>query len=340
MQMTRNALYRDNNEQDRRSATASSDTHLPAYAAPVDDEGIARARALAQGLKARLQSARVPAPVVEVAYLLDESRNAECPLLERFRILGLLASVIDHFFVEVAPDLSDTDQGEIAESLDPLLQEAYAMLNGTLLPALAEERGIEIRRFDALKRDQRNYVLDFFRQQLFPMLTPLAVDPGHPFPFISSHSINLLVHLSSPDAGIGPLSYARIKVPRLMSRFVSIPSVAEEKIYIWSEDAVSGFLNELFPGMQIESVFLFRVLRASSGKGNGDELDAQRRGLRHQQLASPVARLEVEAGMPDPVVEWLASKLQAPFQLCFRSDGPLALFQLVDLANIAHSAEA
>ncbi len=338
--MTRNALYRDKNEAEGRPATASSDTHLPAYAAPVGDEGIARARALARGLKARLQSAREPAPVVEVAYLLNEAGNPECPLLERFRVLGLLASVIDHFFVEAAPELSDSYQAEIAESLDPLIQEAYAMLSGTLLPSLAEERGIEIRRFDELNRDQRGYVLDFFRQQLFPMLTPLAVDPGHPFPFISSHSINLLVHLSSPDAGIGPLSYARIKVPRLMSRFVSIPSLAGEQTYIWSEEAVTGFLDELFPGMLIESVFLFRVLRASSGKRNGDELEAQRRGLRHQQLASPVARLEVEAAMPDPVVEWLASNLHAPSQLCFRSTGPLALFQLVDLANIAHSSES
>lgn len=336
--MTRDSLYKGTNEVDPRTATASSDTHLPAFAAPVDDYGIGRARALARGLRARLQAARDPAPVVEVAYLLGEARDADNPLLERFRILGLLASVLDHFFVELAPGLDEKEKEEIAQRLDLLMQEAYSVLNGMLLPALSEERGIEVKRFNELDRSQREYLLEFFRLQLFPMLTPLAVDPGHPFPFISSHSINLLVHLSSPDAGFGPLSYARIKVPRLMSRFVSIPSGPSEKIYIWSEDAVSGFLNVLFPGMQIESVFLFRVLRASSGKGEGDELEAQRRGLRHQQLASPVARLEVESEMPDTVVEWLASHLQVPFQHCFRSNGPLALLQLVDLANIAHSS--
>ena len=334
--MTRDLRDRNLVSAENSTATASSDTRLPAYAVAVDADGVARARALAAGLKTRLQSAKRPPPVVEAEYLLNEARDPDCPLLERFRILGLLASVLDHYFVERAPALSDEDQGEIAASLDPLLQQSYEELNENLLPALSAEHGIEVRRPHELTTGQREYVRGFFRQQLYPLLTPLAVDPGHPFPFISSHSINLLVHLSSPDLGIGPLSYARIKVPRLMSRFVSIPSSARKRLYIWSEDAVTSFLEELFPGMGIESVYLFRVLRASGGSRHGDELEAQSRGLRHQQLTSPVARLEVETAMPEPVVEWLSSNLRVPLPLCFRSDGPLALFQLVDLANLAH----
>ncbi len=322
-----------------RTATASSDTRLPTQAGPVDADGVARARALAAGLKTRLQSSQLPPPVVEADYLLAEARDQDCPLLERLRILGLLASVLDHYFVETAPTLSEQSQGDIAASLDPLLQRSYAELNEILLPALSAENDIEVRRPHELTVVQRQYLRRFFRHQLYPMLTPLAVDPGHPFPFISSHSINLLVHLSSLDLGMGPLSYARIKVPRLMSRFVSIPSTSRKRLYIWSEDAVTSFLDELFPGMKIESVYLFRVLRASSGGGNGDELEAQRRGLRHQQLASPVVRLEVETTMPESVIEWLSSNLRVPLQLCFRSAGPLALFQLVDLANLAHSLD-
>ncbi len=337
--MTRDLRDRGRISAEQGTATASSDTRLPAYAVPVDEEGITRARALAAGLKTRLHSSQQPAPVVEAAYLLSEARDQNCPLLERIRILGLLASVLDHYFVDRAPALSEEEQGEIAASLDPLLQESYVELRENLLPVLSVENGIEVRRPNDLTPEHRDYLRGFFRQQLYPMLTPLAVDPGHPFPFISSQSINLLVHLSSPDLGMGPLSYARIKVPRLMSRFVSIPSTAKKRLYIWSEDAVTSFLDELFPGMQIENVFLFRVLRASSGSRNGDEFEAQSRGLRHQQLSSPVVRLEVETSMPDSVVEWLSSKLRVPLQLCFRSDGPLALFQLVDLANLAHPLE-
>ena len=333
--MTRNLPDRNQPFTGHPYATASSDTHLPAFAEPVEAEGVARARALATGLKNRLKTAQQPAPVVEASYLLEESRNRDCPLLERLRILGLIASVLDHYFVVQAPTLADSEHEAIAAKLDPFLQQAFVDLNDSLFPALMDEFRISIRRPHELDREQHDYLRRFFRQQLYPMLTPLAVDPGHPFPFISSHSINLLVHLSRPDIGMGPLSYARIKVPRLMSRFVSVPSSSDLRLFIWSEDAVAGFLEELFPGMQIESVFLFRVLRASSGAGNGDELEAQSRGLRHQQLALPVARLEVETAMPDSVVDWLASQLPVPLQRCFHSDGPLALIQLVDLANLA-----
>jgi len=337
--MTRDLSDMGNVSAEAPTAAASSDTRLSSSTDPMDYAAVARARALAAGLKTRLQTAEKPAPVVEAAYLLNEARDQDCPLLERLRIIGLLASVLDHYFVERAPALAESDQAEIAASLDPLLQQSYLELNESLLPALSDEHSIEIRRPQELDLRQREYLRRFFRQQLYPLLTPLAVDPGHPFPFISSHSINLLVHLSSPDLGIGPLAYARIKVPRLMSRFVSIPSTAKKRLFIWSEDAVTGFLDELFPGMQIESVYLFRVLRASSGSRNGDELEAQSRGLRHQQLASPVARLEVETTMPDSVVEWLSSNMQVPLQLCFRSAGPLALFQLVDLANLANPGD-
>lgn len=334
--MTRELLDSAQGTAENRTATASSDTRLPAYAVPGDADCVARARVLAAGLKTRLQSDDNPAPVVEAAYLLNEAQNQSRPLLERFRILGLLTSVLDHYFVERAPAMSESNQGVIAARLDPLLQQSYVELIESLLPELSAAYHIEVRRPHELTTGQREYLREFFRQQLYPMLTPLAVDPGHPFPFISSHSINLLVHLSSPDLGTGPLSYARIKVPRLMSRFVSIPSTTKKRLYIWSEDAVTSFLDELFPGMQIESVFLFRVLRASSGIRKGDELEAQSRGLRHQQLSSPVVRLEVETAMPETVVEWLSSKLHVPLQLCFRCAGPLALFQLVDLANLAH----
>jgi polyphosphate kinase len=318
-------------------ATASADRHLPAIAAPVDADAVARAKALAAGLKIRLRSARLPAQVVEVAFLLEESRNPECPLLERIRILGLLASRLDHYFAEQAPDLPESQSQAINAQLEPLQQQAFTELQDTLLPALAREYGILVGRPEALNGHQREFLRRFFRQQLYPMLTPLAVDPGHPFPFISSHSINLLVHLSSPDAGFGPLSYARIKVPSLVSRFVAVPAAAGQRLYLRSEDAVAGFLADLFPGMQIEHVFLFRVLRAAHSSRAGDELASQSRGLRLQQLSSPVVRLEVEESMPDGLVEWLASHLAVLPQLCYRSSGPLAMFQLVDLANLGHS---
>ena len=334
--MTQDLIEGRRPARERPFTATGYEASLPAFATPIDDDAIARAKRLAIGLKKQLQSSSQPAPVVEAAYLLDESRGPDCPLLERVRILGLFASVLDHYFAEQAPDLTDTSRQEITAHLDGLLEQALFELDQALLPELKREFGILIGDPNSLETQQRSHMRRFFRQQLYPMLTPLAVDPGHPFPFISSYSINILVHLSSPDIRFGPLSHARIKVPPLMSRFVAVPSDAGRRLYIWSEDAVAGFLDELFPGMQIESAFLFRVLRASNRARSGDELAAQGRGRRHQQLASPVVRLEYEAAMPDFVVEWLASHLSVPAEFCFRSAGPLALFQLVDLANLAH----
>lgn len=316
-------------------AASMIDLFLPAPAASTNDKSVSRARELASGLKQRLRSSQLPAPVVEAEFLSEQSRNPQRSLLERIRIVGLFASVLDHFFAEQAPNLAISQKEEIAGFLNPLLDQTCIELNGSILPELNDKMGIEVLRPHELDGSQRTHLRSFFRRQLYPMLTPLAVDPGHPFPFISSHSINLLVHLSSTDFGAGPLSYARIKVPRLMSRFVEVPAHAEKRLYIWSEDAVAAFLDELFPGMQIEDVFLFRVLRASGEGHKGDDLKVQSKGLRHRQLSFPVARLEVEASMPDSVLEWLASHLPVPIQLCFRSAGPLALIQLVDLANLA-----
>lgn len=311
---------------------------FPGLAAPVSAEAESRASRLAANLKQRLRSSDLPRPAVEADYLLGESRKRNRPLLERIRILGLLASVLDHFFSEQAPAVEESDRQQITARLNPILQHALTDLHALLLPELAQAYAIEIRRPHHLSQEQRDHVRRFFRQRLYPMLTPLAVDPGHPFPFISSHSINLLVSLSRPDSGTGPLSYARIKVPRLMSRFVSVPSSRGIQLLIWSEDAVAAFIEELFPGMEIASVYVFRVLRAVSRARTRDELDAQGRGLRLRQLSSPVARLEVESSMPGEVEEWLASHLALPPALCFRSKGPLALFQLVDLANLAQAA--
>lgn len=333
--MTQDLIEGPRHARERPFAAAGYEASLPAFATPIDDEAIARAKSLAVGLKRKLQASSQAAPVVEAAYLLDESRNSDCPLLERVRILGLFASVLDHYFAEQAPDMTDTGRQEITAQLDGLQEQALFELDRTLLPELKREFGILIGDTGSLEAGQRSHVRRFFRQKLYPMLTPLAVDPGHPFPFISSHSLNILVHLSSPDVRFGPLSYARIKVPPLMSRFVAVPSDAGKRLYIWSEDAVAGFLDELFPGMQIESALFFRVLRASNRERSGDELEAQGRGRRNQQLSSPVVRLEYEAAMPDSVVEWLASHLSVPAEICYRSAGPLALFQLVDLANLA-----
>lgn len=327
------------------AASVSNRTFREPVGSDVAATVIARAKELAAGLKRHLQTARVPPPVGEVEYLLAESRRADRPLLERMRILGLLASSLDQFFATQFPEWQDgafpPDAGFLADTsahLEPLLQQAVEDLRQTLLPGLEAEYQIALGNPQELNSDQREFLRRFFHQQVYPLLTPLAVDPGHPFPFISSHSINLLVHLRSPARGARSAAVARIKVPRLLPRFVEVPHHQNLRLFMWSEDIVGSFLPELFPGMAIESAYLFRVLRAAH-RGERDELAVQSHWLRNQQLASPVVRLEVEAAMPGRLLEWLAGHLSVSLQLCYHSPGPLAMFQLIDLANLAQAAD-
>ena len=319
-------------------ATASSDTPLPAFAAPVEAEGIARARALATGLKRRLKTAQLPAPVVEASYLLEESRDPDCPLLERLRILGLLASVLDHYFVDQAPALAESEQEDIAAKLDPLLQQAYVDLDDSLLPALSEEFRINIRRPHELDRQQHEYLRRFFRQQLYPMLTPLAVDPGHPFPFISSHSINLLVHLRGPDIGVGPLSYARIKVPRLMSRFVSVPSSTEMRQFHLERRCGGGLSERTFSwNADRKRISIPRPTRIEWSRKRGRAGGAEPRAAPSANWLYQWHGWKWRRQCPNPWSNGWHLSCQCRFNAAFIVSAGWHCLQLVDLANLAHT---
>jgi polyphosphate kinase len=182
--------------------------------------------------------------------------------------------------------------------------------------------------------------------RVYPLLTPQAVDPGHPFPFISSFSLNFIVLLRSepPNRAWEAPTYVRIKVPRLLPRFIAMPADPEAmtgdrpmRNYIQSEEVVRFFLPELFPGLVVESAFLFRVVR-------GVQPDEEVRGsiqrrLRQRELTWPVVRLDVERAMPASLLDWLNEHLNAPTYACFRLPEPLGDLQLVDLANLLDSSE-
>ena len=198
-----------------------------------------------------------------------------------------------------------------------------------------------------LTREQRVWLRSFFQAQIFPLLTPLAIDPGHPFPFISSYSLNFLVQLRGLKTGTATsvLNYARIKVPRLLSRFVEAPrpEVADgynERSFLWSEEIVRFFLPELFPGLSVENAYLFRVLRPVPTLSPDADFSDPQPVLHHRHLLSSVVRLDVEADMPGAMLAWLANHLGAPVNGVYRIDGQMALFQLTDLINLVEGSEA
>ena len=319
-----------------------------------------RAKSLAVGLARYPGADAISRALREPHYLCDESHNTSRPLLERLRILGLMATSLDQFCVDQGGDGGDTDSDNIEDDFDQpalfsdefcaavtaLLARSSRLLRTDLLPALAQERNALMRQPTTLTREQRLWLRSFFQAQIFPLLTPLAIDPGHPFPFISSYSLNFLVQLRGlkPGSSTPVTSFARVKVPRLLSRFIEVPRLEEdshnERSFLWSEEIVRFFLPELFAGLSVENAWLFRVLRPVSALAQQAETFDSLPAHHHRNLLSSVVRLDVEADMPQPMLDWLANHLGVPANGIYPIDGNMALFQLTDLINLVEGSEA
>ncbi len=312
-----------------------------------DGDPVGRARELARGLR-RFRAARqaspapeeLPQTLVEAIYLLQEAENQARPLVERLRILGLMATTLDHFFVAelascqegVAPKGVHGLPRERVEPIRDLLARASRLFHQDLLPHL-RERGVRLAQPEALLPDQQAWLRGYFQEQVFPVITPLAVDPGRPFPFISSHSLNLLVELDVRGGRLhASQAYARIKVPRVIPRFVPVLGPVHRRTYVLSEALVRFFLADLFPALPVRAAYSFRVLRVDHcPEGILDPASLPR--LMNRRRSSPVARLDVEAGMPVAWQRWLQSHLGASPSLSFELEPPLGMHCLVELVN-------
>ncbi len=270
------------------------------------------------------------------------------PLLERAKFAAIFASNLDEFYmVRVAGLRSQLDAGltnrsadgltpaeqlkAISERVEPMVRRHAALFVDELRPALAKE-GLEIFRWSDLEDQQKEKLEEVFRKKIFPVLTPLAVDPGHPFPYISNLSLNLAVLVRDPsDASI---HFARVKVPPLLPRFVK---VEETSVMVPIEDVIAANLQRLFRGMDVVESYTFRVTRNADLEVDDDEADdllqALEQELRKRRF-SPAVRLEIEASMPDHLLELLRRELQAEDEDVHKLPAPLdltALWEIYDL---------
>jgi polyphosphate kinase len=234
----------------------------------------------------------------------------------------------------------------IRRELRPKLAQHVECWNEDLLPKLHRE-GIKVLHYDDLKRKQRKLLRQHFEREIFPALTPLAFDPGHPFPHISNLSLNLAVVINDPDSG---QRFARVKVPGVFRRLLRIPSEEKAESYVslglvdassnnfvWLEQVVAANLDMLFPGLEIAAVYPFRVTRDADQEIEEDEaadlLDTIEESVRMRHFGS-VVRLEVDNAMPEQVRDILVSNLElAPFQV-YTVDGPLGIADLMELMRI------
>jgi polyphosphate kinase len=282
------------------------------------------------------------------ARVLALAEDAQTPLLERVKFLSIFASNLDEFYmVRVAGLKRQQSAGLTTRSADGLLPreqltaisdkarplaERHATLFATdIMPRLAQA-GIRVTRWSELTDKQRRGFDALFQEKVFPILTPLAVDPGHPFPYISNRSLNLAVTVR--DAFDERTHFARVKVPPLLPRFLTLP---DNGCFVPLEDVISANLERLFPGMQILANHTFRVTRDTElevdDDGAEDLLQALEAELTRRRFSRAV-RLEVEDGMPEKMRELLVRELQVDAGDVFPLPGLLGLGDLIELHAI------
>ncbi|MCX6398972.1 MAG: RNA degradosome polyphosphate kinase [Propionibacteriales bacterium] len=279
--------------------------------------------------------------------VLELAEDDELPLLERARFLAIFTSNLDEFFMvrvaglkrRIATGLavraaSGLMPREVLESIwtttAALSRRQTDVFHDRIVPALRDE-GIELVRWADLERDEQKFCKRLFKERVFPVLTPLAVDPAHPFPYISGLSLNLAVLIRNPKTG--KELFARVKVPSNFDRFVSLGNAR----FVPLEDVIGAHLGRLFPGMEVLEVHTFRVTRNEDLEVEEDDaenlLAALEKELLRRKFGPPV-RLEVEESIAPSVLELLVSELDVTEEEVFRLPGPLDLRGLHSIADL------
>jgi polyphosphate kinase len=280
--------------------------------------------------------------------LLDLADDPTVPLLERVKFIALLSEGLDEFFqVRVAGLKDQVDAGlrtrssdglrpaeilaEIKVRVDQLVERQGTIFLDQVVPALAEA-SIRLSDWNSLDDDDRTYLVDVFRRQIFPVLTPLAVDPGHPFPYISNLSLNLLLRVGDPVSGEERV--ARVKVPPLLPRFIVMP---DNERFVALEQVIAAHLGTLFPDMSIGAHYAFRVTRNADLSLEEDEADdllaAVELELRRRRFGRAV-RVEVEESATADIRELLCRELDLKPADIYSTSAPLDLAGLLSVADL------
>ena len=279
--------------------------------------------------------------------VLELAEDDTVPLLERVRYLAIFASNLDEFFmVRVAGLMRRMAAGLPVEGVS--LQLPGQVLNRTLeltgrltarhaacfseqvLPAL-NAQGIEILRWKELSSGERDNLRELFRERIYPVLTPLVVDPAHPFPFISGLSLNLAVMVA--DGRTGASMFARVKVPPLLPRFLAV----SPHRFVPIEDVIAAHLTQLFAGLDIVEHHVFRVTRVRDLEVDEDITEDLLQALERELLRrrfDPAVRLEVEDSMSSDVLDRLVTELGVDRRAVYRVPGPLDLSGLTAIADL------
>ncbi len=287
--------------------------------------------------------------------VLAEALDKRTPLLERLKFMAIFSSNLDEFFmVRVAALKQQVAAGvtklsadgrtprqqleAIAETLSPMIEQQHQHFEKVLRKELTKS-GVYLLNYVDLNQEQRTYINQFFEDYIFPVLTPLAVDPSHPFPYISNLSLNLAVVLKDP--AIDRELFARVKIPKVLPRFVALPEELRQgnkgKPGVWTgvpmEQVVTHNLEYLFPGMNILESYAFSVTRNADLSVEEDEADdlllAIEKELQKRRIGGSSVRLEIEASVPSDLRSTIIHELALEENDVYDIDGLLSLGDLM-----------
>ncbi len=286
--------------------------------------------------------------------VLEEAQDTRHPLLERVKFLSIFETNLDEFIMirlaglkdqvaarvtSVSPDgLTAVQQLQaVRQKLAPLLQQVRLCWRDDLMLQL-EEQHIHILDYEQLDAKQRAAMRTYFEQEIFPVLTPLAVDPGHPFPHISNLSLNLAVVIADPVFGE---RFARVKVPPIIPRLVPVQfAIKRQEVtaFVWIEQVIAAHLSMLFPGFEIWESYPFRVIRDADIEIREDDagdllIESIEQGLRERRFGS-VVDLAVNPSMPPRIRNLLLEELELTGDDLTIIDGPLGMGNVMELHRL------
>jgi len=280
--------------------------------------------------------------------VLEQAQDKRYPLMERVRFLSFVASNLDEFYeIRVSGLIQQVESGSTSVGPDgmtpkeqirnihsvaaALVDDQYRCWNKELVPTLGDE-GIPFKRKEQLTRREREWLKEYFEGEVHPVLTPLAIDPTHPFPQFGNKSLNILLWLDDPDTPRLEYMMAFIPVPRMLPRVVRIPGTKRTPAsYIFLSDVLKLFAKELFPGYRIVSAHAFRITRNSDLYIDEEETENLLQTIEDELYnlrKGAAVRLEIEDGVEDDLLGELLDAIRLSRQHVFRVDGPINLMRL------------
>ena len=283
--------------------------------------------------------------------VLDWARRSNVPLLERLRYLCIVSSNLDEFFeVRVALHLHGLDKKsddaafaqdtyhQVSKAAHKLVDEQYRVFNEELIP-IFDANGIHLLTHGERNVTQQKWVKQYFEREVKPLLTPVGLDPAHPFPLVANKSLNFIVHLSGKDAFGRENEIAIVKVPRSLPRIIKLPNKLHTSAIqmVTLSSVIRSHIKDLFPDRVVGQFSQFRVTRDSDLLVDEEDVrnlrTALRHGLEHRQFGRAV-RLEVSAGCSDQLADFLLHQFKLPPEALYRVHGPVNLVRLSQLIEL------